>query len=128
MSPNYFLPAIMLLLATAAFSVADPLPPSPSSSNMTSTGGESCMVRWMLQSGVELAMAERYEGVFKTIGMTKAKLLELDTDVLAFLMGMTADHATMLKSCLDGTNPVCADAFDPCNTEGECAFNTDTRS
>ncbi|XP_065195037.1 uncharacterized protein LOC135826351 [Sycon ciliatum] len=128
MSPNDFIPAVMLLLATAAFSVAVPITPSPSSANMTSTGGESCMVRWMLQSGVELAMAEKYEGVFKTIGMTETKLIELDTDVLAFLMGMTADHATMLKSCLDGTNPVCADAFDPCKTEGECAFNTDTRS
>ncbi|XP_065195038.1 uncharacterized protein LOC135826352 [Sycon ciliatum] len=128
MSPNSFLPAIMLLLVTAAFSGADPIPPSPSPANMASAGGESCMVRWMLQSGVELTMAEKYEGVFKTIGMTEAKLLELDTDVLAFLMGMTGDHATMLKSCLDGTNPLCADAFDPCNTEGECAFNTDSRS
>ncbi|XP_065195035.1 uncharacterized protein LOC135826349 [Sycon ciliatum] len=128
MSSIAFLSAILLLLATAALSVADPIPPSPSPANMASAGGESCMVRWILQSGVELAMAERYEGVFKTIGMTKAKLLELDTDVLAFLMGMTGDHATMLKSCLDGTNPLCADAFNPCNTEGECVFNTDTRS
>ncbi|XP_065193348.1 protein HEG homolog 1-like [Sycon ciliatum] len=125
MSPQAFLSTILLLLATAVFSLANPL---PMAGGVQSAGNGSCMVLWMLQSGVELAMADKYEGVFKTIGMTETKLVELDTSVLAFLMGMTESHATMLKSCLNGTNPLCADSFDPCNTEGECAFNTDSRS
>ncbi|XP_065194988.1 uncharacterized protein LOC135826287 isoform X2 [Sycon ciliatum] len=131
MPPSCFMmAAIVLLLATAAPAFGDPVPVSAMPDNQVPlvAARPSCMVRWITQSGVEQEMAEKYEGIFKSIGMSEAKLVELDTDVLAFLMGMTDAHATMLKSCLGGTNPLCAGAFDPCNTEGECAFNTDSRS
>eukprot|EP00117_Sycon_ciliatum_P017499 scpid71991/ scgid16462/ Protocadherin Fat 3; FAT tumor suppressor homolog 3 len=128
--PCFMLAAIMLLVATAVPALGDPVPVSAMPDNQVPlvTARPSCMVRWITQSGVEQEMAEKYEGIFKSIGMSEAKLLELDTGVLAFLMGMTDAHATMFKNCLDGTNPLCAGAFDPCNTEGECVFNTDSRS
>ncbi|XP_065194277.1 uncharacterized protein LOC135825598 isoform X2 [Sycon ciliatum] len=128
--PCFMLAAIMLLVVTAVPALGNPVsvPAMPDNQVPLVTARPSCMVRWITQSGVEQEMAEKYEGIFKSIGMSETKLVELDTDVLAFLMGMTDAHATMLKSCLDGTNPLCAGAFDPCNTEGECAFNTDSRS